>query len=318
MASAATKARNNENNRLGIDSVARFLQGISRTVWLSIFGPTLLLVFGYLAWIQYGATHLNVALYGVAEENIVVTSPPAWIRTDVKKEVFTGSRLDRLSVLDKQMSASVYNAFRVHPWIRKVFRVQKMSGGQVRVDLEYREPIAMVYYEPSLSASVSTFPTSNNPHVLGEGTSAEFLPVDVEGYLLPTKDFSSEDVTKYIRIYARNVSEAGLVGSEYGNPQIREALLLARLVKNLREPLGIDSIYVYPGGQSLGNTRSILEITTSEKQRITWGHAPGQESRGEPDMETKLRTLHQFLSNPTSQQRQTKEFDLTVVSSTNQ
>ena len=122
-------------------------QGIPRAAILSLVGPGILLLVGYLGWRYYGAKTLDGVFYAVKPESIHVTNTPPWLKTDIVKEVFEGSNLGKMSLLDDQTAAVIARAFDAHPWIRKTYRVQKMAGGQILVNVEYRTPIAMVHCE---------------------------------------------------------------------------------------------------------------------------------------------------------------------------
>ncbi len=296
-----------------LESLAR----IPKIAFISVLGPFVLLVVGYLLWVNYGAKHLNTSLYGVLAENMIVTPQPAWIQSPVLTEVFQDSDLGRLSTLDRQMSSAVYNAFRKHPWIRKVFRVQKLAGAQVQVDVEYREPLAMVYCEVPNEVDSQERPNAtklqkpvSTPIQKGDRTIA-FLPVDVDGVLLPTKDFTREQVPQFMLIYAQSAAPLGMVGGEYGDARVKEALLLCRLLKDDREKMGIERVYVYPDPASEGPSRWTLEITTRTK-KIRWGHPPGLESPGEPGSPSKLRKLGDILLRPKPSESSQTEFDLVV------
>lgn len=295
---------------------------VPRVALLSVVGPFLLLVIGYVLWITYGAKHLDRSQYGLREENLHITPQPAWIRSDVRKEVFVGSSLDRLNTLDKQMGPVVYNAFRVHPWIRKVFRVGKISERDVKVLVEYREPIAMIYEESVNVESLRSRSTAAGKTASGgfiSNVDAEsnprqtfhFFPVDIDGVLLPTKDFLPEQIPNYFLVYAQgSVPRGKKFGGDYGDTRIKEALLLCRALRDDREPLGLEKIYVYPDGGDGLAAHFHLEITTKSGKRIQWGHAPGLETSGEPGAPAKQRKLREILLNPNSPDAAAMEIDL--------
>jgi hypothetical protein len=292
---------------------------IPRVGLLSILGPSVLLIAGYWLWISYGAKHLDRTRYGLRQENILLTAQPPWIRSPVLEEVYRGSDLGRLNVLDRQMSPTVSTAFQMHPWIRKVFRVQKLAGEQVEVLVEYREPLAMVFEEAMAKSSAGWAATRTSLPPGGEGTaedstassSMNFYPVDVDGVLLPTKDFRPEEIPNYMLIYAQGSTPVGKkVGGEYGDSRIREALMICRLVRDERQALELERVYVYQDPDSEGPAKWIFELTTRRKTRVYWGHAPGREVAGEPGSPAKLRKLRELLLNPTPEQASEKSFDL--------
>jgi hypothetical protein len=141
-----------------------------------------------------------------------------------------------------------------------------------------------------------------------------FLPVDGEGVLLPTKDFSQEDIPNYMIIYAQNIraSDYPRVGMMMAEPQIAEAILLCRFLGPLRAQglSKLSSVYVYPSSSG-GKSRWKLELTTKGGPRIMWGSAPTHEASNEPTANVKLKRLAELLSD--SNQWAQAEVDLTVI-----
>jgi hypothetical protein len=298
------------------------LSRIPRVGLISIVGPFVLLVAGYCLWITYGAKHLDQAKYGLKQDDFVLTAQPHWIKSNVLEEIFVGSNLGRLSTLDHQMSATVYNAFRVHPWIRQVFKVQKYSGN-VQVLVEYREPLAMVYDESSANSrpAISKSPsdrtaqpgalTSTTPSTPERRPAINFFPVDVDSVMLPTQDFSSDQIPNYFLIYAKGAVPLGKkFGDEYGDARVKEALKLCRLLRDDRESLGLEKVYSYPEVNGGVGPHCTLEITTKTGKNIRWGHAPGFEIAGEPGAQAKHRKLREILTNPNSPESSAPEIDL--------
>ena len=127
-----------------------------------------------------------------------MTPLPPWIHTDLKAEVLRDASLDGpLSLLDKELTVRVAHAFALHPWVAKVQRVSKRSPAGVQVDLDYRRPVAMV-----------------------EVPGPALLPVDGEGVLLPTADFSPQDARQYPRIAEIKTSPLGPVGTRWGDTHV--------------------------------------------------------------------------------------------------
>ncbi len=283
---------------------------IPKAAILSMVGPIALLLTGYLGWRFYGAKALDTKYYALRKENIHISDPPPWLRSDVVSEVFTESGLERMSLLDDQTSAVIAKAFDSHPWVRKTHRVQRMAAGQVMINLEFRQPIAMVHCVaggPSTSVDRSQGERSE-----GVAEQESFLPVDTEGVLLPTKDFTQADIANYLLIYAQSVraSDYPRVGMILGDSQIQEAILLARLVEPLRASgqMKLSSIYVYPATISQ-RSRWKLELTTKGGPRILWGSPPGKEGSSEPTANAKLKRLGELALDPKVWGR--NEIDLT-------
>jgi hypothetical protein len=281
-------------------------KAVPKAAILSMVGPMALLLAGYLGWRFYGAKALDTTYYALKQENIHISDRPTWLRSDVISEVFEQSGLDRMSLLDDQTAAVIAKALDSHPWVKKTHRVHRMAGGQIVINAEFRQPIAMVHCQASLEPGVNSTPGSNDQE--------SFLPVDSEGILLPTKDFSQEDIPNYILIYAQNIqsSDYPRVGMTLADPQIAEAILLCRFLAPLRAQglAKLSSVYVYPNASG-GNSRWRLEITTKGGPRILWGSAPTHEATNEPTANTKLKRLVELIGDPTQWAR--SELDLTTT-----
>ncbi|MCU0709377.1 MAG: hypothetical protein MUF23_13895 [Pirellula sp.] len=262
-----------------------WIQAIPRAAVLSLVGPAILLLVGYLGWRYYGAKALDGTFYAIKPENIHLTNTPPWLKTDIVKQVFEGSGLGKMSLLDDQSSAVVARAFDAHPWIRKTYRVQRMAGGQILVNVEYRTPIAMVHCETEGDAAT------------GGVTQENFLPIDTDGYLLPTQDFSQADIPSYLLIYAKNIraSDHRRVGTPLGDSQITEAVQLCRALLPIRSDANLVAIYVYPSRRA-GKAKWMLELATRGGPRIIWGSAPGLEAIDEPSAQLKIRRLLEITS----------------------
>ncbi len=276
-------------------------KAIPKAAILSMVGPMALLLAGYLGWRFYGAKALDTTYYALKQENIHISDKPTWLRSDVVSEVFEQSRLERMSLLDDQTTAVIAKAFDTHPWVKKTQRVHRMAGGQIMINAEFRQPVAMVHCESEPNATS------------GAMDQESFLPVDAEGVLLPTKDFSQEDIPNYMLIYAQNirVSDYPRVGMIIADTQITEAILLCRFLGQHRAPAlsKLSSVYVYPNIAG-SKSRWKLELTTKGGPRIMWGSAPTHESNSEPTANTKLKRLVELIGE--SAQWAKSEIDLTV------
>ena len=270
-----------------------WIRSIPRTAVLSMVGPSLLCVVGYFGWLYYGAHNLDMAYYGLKKENIHITLQPAWLtKTNVLNDVFDGSSLARQSLLDSKTAGYLASVFDAHPCVRKTHRVERLAGG-VKVDLEYRMPVAMVGLQ---RAAADGRPV--------------YLPVDADAVLLDPENFSKEDVPRYISIYAIGdpVDTNGMKGKPFGDSRIEEAARLCGFLMSCPESAKISRVQVYPKNPS-ARTKWFLEIETTGGQKIPWGSSPGLEGAGEPLAIAKLTKLKQLLTSDSKQWLQ-EEIDL--------
>jgi len=208
------------------------------------------------AWQRLGDKITQAPDYLVKADSIVITTPtPNWIRTDVRAEVVRDGSLEGLSILDRQLTVKVAQAFAMHSWVQAVKHVSKHPQGRVMVDLEYRQPVAMV-------------------EVVVDGQPG-LLPVDGQGVLLSPVDFTAEDVSEYIRIAVPDSRPVGTLGEAWGDLRVHGAACLAAVLHKRWKQLGLCRIAVTEGDSAggLGQTAQ-FELQTRAGARVLWGAAP--------------------------------------------
>ncbi len=246
---------------------------------LSFVWPAMLIIGGYFAWHQWGAEYMNSKYYGVDATQFEVTTPPAYVRSDIVQTVYQATAMENLSLLDTQATAKIASAFSTHPWVRQVNSVRKMPGGHIDVRLDYRKPVAMV--------SV----ISQHSDVVGRA----FFAIDGEGVVLPPDDFSGEETQRYIHISVPNTYPRGSMGTKFGDVRVEAAARVAAIIAPYNEHAAsnrrvvIKKIGVH--GDPRQTTVPQLELETTAGKKKFWGSSPGMELPGEPNAEMKLQVL---------------------------
>ena len=212
--------------------------------------------------------------YRLDPREIEITPPPPWIRADVKAEALKNASIDGpLSILDEGLVERIHQAFALHPWVAQVARVTKRHPAHVEVELIYRRPVAMVEVPGGL------------------------FPVDVEGFLLPSDDFSPLEARTYPRIRGVESSPQGSVGRPWGDPIVTGAARIAEALQPMWSELGLRSIqWVKPAAASDPSAPAAFELLTAAGNAIPWGAAPGSEPTGEPTAEQKLARLKSYVA----------------------
>jgi hypothetical protein len=256
-----------------------FFQGGWRPVILGLGLIGLFVGGAVYAWQRWGGQITQSEEYFVLPENIEVSPPPKWVKTDVKAEVVRDAGLTRLPLLDKQLTIKVAQAFEAHPWIERVTRVRKLSHpARLSVDLDYRQPVAMV------EVVIETRPG--------------LLPVDKSGVLLPPQDFSEEQIQDYLRISAPETTPAGKVGNPWGDPRVQGGARIAALLKDSWKTLGLhrlvasrpDSVHKPPEPLDAPT----YDLFTRGGTRIIWGTAPRADNAA--DAVTALKKISRLLA----------------------
>ena len=229
----------------------------------------------YAVWQQVRGHVIGGEEYRIDPDKIVISPPPAWIRSDVKAEVIRDATFAApLSLLDGDLTVRMATAFAAHPWVAHVERVSKHYPAGLDVVLTYREPVAMVEVE--------------------EGTAA--LPVDAEGVVLPTDDFAPADAEAYPRIGEIHTAPSGPVGSNWGDARVIGAAQIAAALAGDWQALGV--VRIVPGGQRPGRTgvEYVFDLVTAAGTQIRWGRAPGSDLSGELPAAEKILQLKRYAA----------------------
>jgi len=227
------------------------------------------------AWQRWGEDITQGPDYVLQPEDIVISdnSPvPAWIHSDIKADVVRQGSLSGLSILDRQLTVKVAQAFTMHSWVETVTHVSKHHPARVVVEMMYRRPVAMVQVV--------------NP----EDGLPGLLPVDIEGVLLPTdgffrlppddylgspKEFVADQARKFIRIYVPDARPTGLAGSAWGDRRVVGGARIAAVLQEHWERLGLYRITTRESNASGDSpTEPTYDLFTRNGVRVIWGTAP--------------------------------------------
>jgi hypothetical protein len=233
----------------------------------------------YMLWQRFGSTVLDDPQYVVTIDKFDVTAQPDWIHAAVNEEVFRDASWDRvpLSLLDREVTLKVAQAFQTHSWVAKVHRVTKYPAG-IHIDLTYRQPVAMVEVEL--------------------GGNSGLLPVDVTGVLLPPGDFSPKQAAEYPRVEVPQSVPSGPVGTAWGDQRVEGAARIAVLFGSTWQVLKLDRIIAsqasQPGVPQMEPTFALRVI--SSKTMIQWGRSPGHEGPNEAKAAEKITRLVEYVN----------------------
>jgi cell division septal protein FtsQ len=244
-------AKKKRQRRSLLSRLLPFFQGGWRRMIMGLILIGLFTGGGVYGWRQWGPQIVQGPEFRVTPDQIEVTAPPEWIRSDVKAEVIRDGSLTELSLLDKQLTVKVAQAFTMHNWVERVTRVSKHHPARVVVDLVYRKPVAMV-------------------EVVLNGQPG-LLPVDINGVLLPPEDFTATQTRDYLRVAAEHTTPVGQVGTAWGDPRIHGAAHVAAVFQGQWKTLGLYSIVVQSDPSS--PSQSLYSLETTQGTRVIWGTA---------------------------------------------
>ena len=179
----------------------------------------------------------------------------------------------KVSLLSESLTSDIAAAFRRHPWIAKVVRVQKSFPASVTVELEYRQPVLMAQVQGGR------------------------IPLDIQGVLLPTADFSASDTNRFPVIQYTGTKPKIRPGSVWNEPNIQAAARLANLLGEKWKLLKLEAIIVPQLAEPSADPTDIpLELTGIGGSRILWGRAPGSDHPGELEPTQKILRLEKYLA----------------------
>lgn len=261
---------------------------VARITLGALYRPRLLFVIAVVATslvcLPY-ATRWLPALEERAEyrrrlQDIDIGELPEWVPFDFVQQVAERAGLGHeFSVLDENWTGAIAEAFQLHPWVHEVKSVRRSAGRRIRVELEFRVPIAMVEVNRGV------------------------YPIDAQGVLLPPTDFTVADTRRFCLIRNVRTTPQGPSGTEWGDVVVSGAARLAQVLSGSDHQsvshwkrLRLASIDVPPRTRAEQELSDFLyEIRTQSGSRIKWGRAPGVTHPGELSSVQKIGRLQKYL-----------------------
>lgn len=220
----------------------------------------------------------NDRQYCLSTSQIEITPPPHWVPHDLAEQAIRRAGLPaELSLLEPEVTRRVAAAFEQHPWVKGQVRVSTAVPARMRVELNYREPIAMV-------------------HVVQNGKSGLF-PIDADATVLPSADFAPAEIAKYPVIENVSNKPSGAVGTVWNETGVLGAARLAVALKPYWETFGFQSILAPTNlDRKLEWDEIILQLGTRGGSRVIWGRPPGAKHPGELPSDKKIERIKFYLS----------------------
>jgi len=237
------------------------------------------LVAGMCALWPYAAQRLpslgKRAEYHLAFRQIQISPAPTQnVPANLIEQVEKLTELSRdLAILDENLCSNVAEAFRKHPWVSKVLRVKKSFPAAIVVQLEYRRPVATVQI------------------------SGARIPVDSEAVLLPTVDFSADEIARLPVIQNVTSKPAAQPGIVWSDSALLAAVRLADLLGDKWKSLKLEAISISYNASTTTATDDVqLELIGVGGSKILWGRGVGSDYPGELESSQKIRRLENYLT----------------------
>jgi len=223
---------------------------------------------GVFAWQRFGPDVRQQPDYLLQPEQVTLSGQPEWVKGDIAAEALRDASLDTsLPLDDPELARRLARAFDVHPWVRSVDRVEVTSPAAAHVTITCREPIAMVRVAGGL------------------------LPVDGEGVVLPSDDFTPEEAARYPVVAGVRSLPQGPAGSAWGDRLVEEAVAVVAVTRPEWQPLELVECRL-----ATSSGQRSWELVNSAGVAIAFGSPPGQEQPGEPGMAEKIAVLKQLTA----------------------
>jgi hypothetical protein len=259
--------------RSAVPNSARRERGAMRTLLAIVFVAAAFGGGSYAVWRQVREHVYRSPHYHLSLDDIIVTPRPEWIHTDVTSEVIKDASVDGpLSVLDDRLLDRLREAFALHPWVARVERVAKRSPARVEVDLVYRRPACMVQVPGGL------------------------YPVDAEGVLLLTADFSPVQASRYPRLSGTTFSTAPPPGIRWPDERVLGGAEIAAVLADVWHEMEFEQIALSANSAASGSAGPEYDILTRQGTRILWGPAPGVDEAGRSVAADKVARLKHYFS----------------------
>lgn len=220
-------------------------------------------VAGLWLWSRYGERARGHGEFVLVPDQVMVRGVAPWVRSDVKAEALRTASLDHgLPLDDPHLERRLARAFEMHPWVRRVVAVRTRHPAAADVEIECREPVAMVGVEGGL------------------------LAVDGEGVVLPSGDFDAATAARFPKIRGIASSPQGPEGTPWGDEAVVEGAALAAAIGPEWEPLSL--VECRP---TLEQNVRCWELVADGGRTFRFGSAPGSEAEGEPTAAVKIGRL---------------------------
>src|SRR5262245_31994147 len=211
-------------------------------------------------WKQTAPTVARDPQYILNADRIQISTPPPWIRSDVRAQVLRDSGIaGNVSVLEDwdTLAKRIKDAFELHPWVASVEHITRKLPSSLVIEIKYRRPVAAV--------------ESSDP------TGIMFLPIDDHAVRLPEGDLTETERRYLPRI--SGIMGRPRIGDAWNDPRVIGGAKLAAQLADVWQKLRLVEILASAQSASRDNSQLYtFEIVTTGGTRIIWGATPGQES----------------------------------------
>lgn len=222
-------------------------------------------------WNEYQPQILSQARFGLTAEKIQLAKPqPSWTKMPVNDLLLVQDPPP--SLLDPALVAHTATKLQSVGWIEKINSIKKSASG-LQIDLDYRKPIAQVFY-PDDRATVA---------------------VDRKARLFDSEMLVQSEIQSlpHIRVFqpaAKNLT----TWAPWPDARIKDCVALADYFGNSWPSIGFYQIVSFQAPDRNAISKP-LELYSKYGSVVIWGSPPGKEVNGEASAEVKFRALAEYV-----------------------
>lgn len=268
--------RKKKPNSVVVSRVRQMVRGTARHFEILALAVMLLVIVvggSYWGWQLLQQRGLNDNQYRVDADDIFITTESEWVESqNLKAEVMRDASLDEpVSILDDNLAERVALAFKAHPWVREVRRVEKFHPARVEVTVVYRDPVAVV--------------------AVGE----RLLPVDQEGVLLPIENFAPYRLLQFPKIVGDRLGSSPVAGGLWNDSRVTAGAAIATALAGTWHEFGLTEIV--PSTLPIADEDDVFtfELVTNAGTRIFWGRQYLEDRPDEPSAKAKHERLKRYI-----------------------
>ncbi len=241
-------------------------------------------------WDRYQDKIVDPKLSVLSAEKIEVNTPPAWTKTNIKEAILTSTGESK-SLLDPTLIADAVATCQSIGWIEEVQRMEKTRDG-LKVDLRYREPIAVVELDSKT--------------VPGWNQKPKLVPVDRTGVIMPESLALNGSAQPKIFIHHWDASQNRAPQhlrhiyrwTAWPDPRVKGAAAISEILFRDWQAFGLSRIISFRQIKDANDGTIPFELWTDQGENaatVVWGNPPGSELENEAPFEQKVAALQAYV-----------------------
>jgi hypothetical protein len=220
--------------------------------------------------------------YELTADRVQITAAPKWATVDLKRLLLDRPAGQRPpTILDTDIVAKSAAKLQSVGWVQEVQQVKKSTKG-LKVDVRYRQPVAMVALNPTTVMGWDRTKT------------AQVMPVDQAGIVMPPEVLQHLHLPK-ISVFQPQHYEHLTTWSAWPDLRVTDAAYIIAALGPAVSKLGVHRITTRRSTKEQSLSPVPFELWPQNGTQVIWGNAPGKEAVGEATAEVKRNALFQFV-----------------------